>query len=68
MRKLILLGVLVIGSLAASGCGPKDAHEIHLERNRRITHAADYRSMLDDIQMNITMDNRPSHLSNFPQE
>lgn len=68
MRKLILVAVLVTLSMALVGCGPKDAHQLHTERNIRLTYQADSRSLIDDIVWDITYDARPSHLSFFAQE
>ena len=68
MRTLMILAVLVTIAAGLVGCGPKDAHELYLERNQRLSYQADSRSMLDDIQNAILMDDRPSHLSHFIQE
>lgn len=68
MRKLIVLAVLVVIGLGMAGCGPKDAHEMYIDRNLRITQQADSRSLIDDIQTNWLMDDRPSHLSFFVQD
>lgn len=68
MRQLIVLAVLVVIGLALAGCAPRDSHEAYLRRNIRLTQQADWRSLWDDMQVNIAMDNRPSHLSFFIQE
>ena len=68
MRTLIVLVVLVAMGLGLAGCGPKDAHDQFLNRNMRLAHKADAKSLLDDIQHDITYDARPSHLSFFNQE
>ena len=69
MRKLILLAVLLGIGLALLGCrGTGDAHDMFTQRNARLAHLADRRSLVDDIQTNILMDDRASHLSFFYQE
>ena len=68
MRTLIILTVLVALGLGMLGCAPKDAHEMYLQRNTRLVYQADSRSLLDDLQKNVLMDDRPSHLSFFVQE
>jgi hypothetical protein len=68
MRKLIVLVVLVAMGLGLAGCSHKDAHQMYTERNIRLTYQADCRSLVDDIQWNITYDARPSHMSFFIQE
>lgn len=68
MRTLIIVVVLLTIGFGMLGCGQKDAHELYLERNQRLSHQADSRSLLDDIQHAILMEERPSHLSHFTQE
>ena len=67
MQKLIIVAVLVGVFVGMVGCGPKDSHQIYTERVRRHTAQADWRSLIDDVNTNLLMDERPSHLSFFIQ-
>lgn len=68
MRKVIVVAVLVLVAVGVVGCGPKDAHQLHTERNINLSWQADARSLVDDVQWNVTYDARPSHTSFFNQE
>ena len=68
MRILVVVAVLVSLGCFLGGCGAKDAHQLYMERMSNLAWNADARSMQDDIQTDILLDSRPSHLSFYAQE
>jgi len=68
MRTFVILTLLVALGLGLAGCGTKDAHALYTERMSNLTVQTDRRALVDDIHSAWLMDDRPSHLSSYPQE
>lgn len=64
MRKLLLLALMTVAAVAASGCR-SDAHKQYTRRMMQRSFLVDSYAICDDIHANILMDDRPTHLSFF---
>jgi hypothetical protein len=64
MRKLLVLALITIAAVAASGCR-SDAHRQYTYRMMQRSCLVDSYGIVDDIHQHILMTDRPTHLTNF---